>query len=38
MKKLKQFNVKKNLKKDVMVNQSKCITHNLWDELEIHIQ
>ena len=24
-------------KKAVMVNLTKCLTHNLWDELENHI-
>ena len=37
MKRLKLFNVKKNLKKGCNSKTSKCITHNLWDELEVHI-
>ena len=37
MKKLKQFSVKKSLKKGCNGKATKCITHNLWDELETHI-
>ena len=34
MKKLKLFNAKKNLKKGCNGKLTKCVTHNLWDELE----
>ena len=37
MKKLKHLIVKKIQKKVVAVDQLKCITHNLWDDLEKHI-
>ena len=37
MKKLKLFNAKKSLKKDAIVRPQNVFTHNLWDELEIHI-
>ena len=37
MKKLKLFNVKKSLKKGCNGKSTKCLTHNLWDELENHI-
>ena len=37
MKKLKQFNVKKDSKKGCNGKATKCVTHNLWDELENHI-
>ena len=36
MKKLKLYNVKKSLKKDVM-EKHQSASHNLWDELEVHI-
>jgi Rrf2 family iron-sulfur cluster assembly transcriptional regulator len=38
MKRLKQFSAKKILKKDAMVKlQNAYHTHDLWDELETHI-
>ena len=37
MKKLKLFNVKKSQKKGCNGKSTKCLTHNLWDELENHI-
>ena len=35
--KVKTLQCKKESKKDCNSKTSKCITHNLWDELEIHI-
>ena len=35
--KVKTVNCNKNSKKGCNGKSSKCITHNLWDELEIHI-
>ena len=37
MKKLKRFNAKRNLKKDVIVKLQNVLPIILWDELEIHI-
>ncbi len=37
MKKSKQLDVKKSQKKGCNGKSSKCITHNLWDELDLHI-
>ena len=37
MRKLKLFNARKNLKKGCNGKATKCVTHNLWDELETHI-
>jgi len=37
MRKLKQFSVRKNRKKGCNGKATKCVTHNLWDELETHI-
>ena len=34
---VKMLNCKKNSKKGCNNKSTKCITHNLWDELEIHI-
>ena len=34
---VRTLNCKKNSKKVVTTNQSKCITHNLWDQLDRHI-
>ena len=34
---VKMLNCKKNSKKGCNNKSSKCITHNLWDELETHI-
>ena len=34
---VKMLNCKKDSKKGCNNKTSKCITHNLWDELEIHI-
>ena len=36
--KVKTVQCKKESKKGCNGKSSKCITHNLWDELEIHIQ
>ena len=36
--KVKTIQCKKESKKGCNGKSSKCITHNLWDELEIHIQ
>jgi len=36
MRKLKLFNVKR-VKKSCNGKTTKCITHNLWDELQNHI-
>jgi len=35
--KVKTVNCNKNSKKGCNGKASKCITHNLWDELEVHI-
>jgi Rrf2 family iron-sulfur cluster assembly transcriptional regulator len=35
--KVKTVQCKKELKKGCNSKSSKCITHNLWDELEVHI-
>ena len=35
--KVKTVNCNKNSKKGCNGKSSKCITHNLWDELEVHI-
>ena len=35
--KVKTLNCKKESKKGCNSKTSKCITHNLWDELEVHI-
>ena len=35
--KIKTINCKRESKKGCNGKSSKCITHNLWDELEIHI-
>ena len=35
---LKTLQCKKDSKKGCNGRSSKCITHNLWDELELHIQ
>ena len=37
MRKLKHLNCKKIQKKDVIIRSTKCITHNLWDQLDQHI-
>ena len=37
MKKLKLYNVRKSPKKGCNGKATKCVTHNLWDELETHI-
>ncbi len=37
MKQLKLCNVRKSQKKDCNGKATKCVTHNLWDELETHI-
>ena len=34
---VRMLNCKKNSKKGCNNKSTKCITHNLWDELEIHI-
>ena len=34
---VKMLNCKKNSKKGCNNKSTKCITHNLWDELDIHI-
>ena len=31
------LNCKKDSKKAAIINHSKCITHNLWDQLDQHI-
>ena len=35
---VKTLNCKKESKKGCNNKSTKCITHNLWDELEVHIQ
>ena len=37
MKKVKTLNCKKNSKKGCNNKSTKCITHNLWDQLDQHI-
>ena len=37
MKKLRLLIVKKSLKKGCNNKSTKCITHNLWDQLDQHI-
>ena len=37
MKKLKRLNAKKGSKKGCNGKSIKCITHDLWEDLEIHI-